>query len=124
MPYQTSVEMNTVSCECGGVYAITEKFRLEKHKVGGGWHCPYCRTAWGFAGNSLNAKLKRDLDRKNSEVERQKSINAHTQDTLQTTRHQLRAEKGAKTKLKKRINLTFRGTYFNILREIWRVLND
>lgn len=101
--YLTDIEMATINCKCGGTYAITERFRLDKHKVGGSWTCPYCQTGWGYASNSLNDKLRRDLDRKTSEVERQKSINAHTQVTLQTTRHQLRAEKGAKTKLKKRI---------------------
>lgn len=101
--FATGVELHEVNCSCGGVYAITESFHAQKHKEGGSWTCPYCQTGWGFRGNGLNEKLRRDLARKEAEVLRQRNVNANIQDTLQTTRHQLRAEKGAKTKLKKRI---------------------
>lgn len=29
---------------------------------GESWTCPYCKTGWGFAGNSDNEKLKREIE--------------------------------------------------------------
>lgn len=37
-----TVELTQFSCgECGGTYAINERYRQQKHDKGGGWTCPY-----------------------------------------------------------------------------------
>lgn len=46
-----AVELYEINCgECGGVYAITEKYRVHKYDIGGSWHCPYCQVGWGYSG--------------------------------------------------------------------------
>ena len=59
---QVTVELTEINCgECGGTYAINERYRLQKYQRGESWTCPYCRTGWGYAGNSENEKLRREL---------------------------------------------------------------
>lgn len=58
-----AVEFTAIHCgECGGSYAINERYREQQYKKGGTWTCPYCKTGWGYAGNSENAVLKKQLD--------------------------------------------------------------
>lgn len=60
---QVTVELTEINCgECGGTYAINERYRQQKYQKGETWNCPYCRTGWGYSGNSENAKLKRELE--------------------------------------------------------------
>lgn len=69
---QVTVELTEINCgECGGTYAINERYRLQKYQKGESWTCPYCRTGWGYSGNSENEKLKREL-----EAERQRKTAA------------------------------------------------
>lgn len=70
----SKVELTTIHCCCGGTYAISETFRNEKQMVGGSWTCPYCRTGWGYAQNSDNERLKRQLAA--AEREKQRLIEA------------------------------------------------
>lgn len=54
--------LTTINCgECGGIYAIQERYRREKQEAGGFWTCPYCKCGWGF-GKSENDRLKADLE--------------------------------------------------------------
>ena len=58
-----SVELTQINCgDCGGTYAINERYRLQKQRTGGTWTCPYCKTGWGYSGNSDNERLKRELE--------------------------------------------------------------
>jgi len=60
--YTTTVDLTTIQCgQCGGIYAIVERFRKRLKEEGGYWHCPYCQTAWGY-GESENDYLKKDRD--------------------------------------------------------------
>lgn len=60
---QVTVELAEINCgECGGTYAINERYRQQKYQKGESWTCPYCRTGWGYKGNSENEKLKRELE--------------------------------------------------------------
>lgn len=60
---QVTVELTEINCgECGGTYAINERYRLQKYQKGESWTCPYCKTGWGYSGNSENEKLKRELE--------------------------------------------------------------
>ena len=75
---QFQVTMADINCgECGGTYAINERYRAQKATDGGGWHCPYCQTAWGYSQNNENARLKREL-----EAERQRKIDALSRENL------------------------------------------
>ena len=59
---QVTVELTEINCgECGGTYAINERYRQQKYQKGETWSCPYCRVSWGYSGNSENEKLRREL---------------------------------------------------------------
>lgn len=60
---KVEVELTEINCgECGGVYAINERYREQQYKKGGVWTCPYCKTGWGYSGNSENEQLRRMLE--------------------------------------------------------------
>jgi len=71
--FVANTQLTTINCSCGGVYAIQEKFRLDKKEEGSSWTCPYCRTWWGYANNGTNAQLKREIEEKDKEIARQKA---------------------------------------------------
>lgn len=99
-----SIELTTINCGvCGGSYAINEAYRLEKYQTGGSWNCPYCRVAWGYANNSENARLKRDLEWQKARVTREEIARKHAEDERDTAESRRRAEKAAKTRIKNRI---------------------
>lgn len=51
---QLPVSLSEINCgECGGTYAINERYRQQKHDVGGYWNCPYCRCSWGYGKSEL-----------------------------------------------------------------------
>jgi DNA repair exonuclease SbcCD ATPase subunit len=91
------VELTEINCgQCGGTYAINEKYRETKYQKGGCWNCPYCRVGWGYSDNNENSKLKRALEqeKKRKEWAQQQAANAE---------RALAAQKGVNTKLKKRV---------------------
>jgi hypothetical protein len=56
------VQLTDINCgECGGTYAINERFRQQKQQNGGGWTCPYCKCNWGFFGKTEAQKLADQL---------------------------------------------------------------
>lgn len=56
------IELTEINCgECGGTYAINERYRRQKEVKGQGWYCPYCQCSWGYYGNSENELLKKEL---------------------------------------------------------------
>lgn len=70
--FAVQVELSEINCgECGGTYAINERYRAQQYIKGGVWTCPYCKTGWGYSGNSENAKLKKQL-----EEEKQRKLDA------------------------------------------------
>ena len=91
------VELTEINCgECGGTYAINERYRLQAYQKGTSWTCPYCQVGWGYRGNSENDKLKRQLEkeRKRREWAEQETKN---------TENRLRAQKAATTRIKNRV---------------------
>lgn len=53
------VELTEINCgECGGTYAINERYREQQAEKGGTWNCPYCKVGWGYSGRGENAQLK------------------------------------------------------------------
>jgi hypothetical protein len=101
-------ELTVMHCgRCGGIYAINERYRQKKEETAGGWHCPYCQNSWGYFGKT-EAQRERAL-RKQAEdrLIRERAAFDQRAEYLKTqatkAEAKRRAEKGAKTKLKKRI---------------------
>lgn len=100
-------ELTAIHCgDCGGIYAINERYRKEKHDKGGGWNCPYCKCSWGFFGETETQKQERLRKEAEERLARERAAfdqeKASLRDSLAFTESRRRAEKGAKTKLKKR----------------------
>ncbi|KKN75776.1 hypothetical protein LCGC14_0376520 [marine sediment metagenome] len=87
-----------VSCgECGGVYALTQRYLKEKREHGGYWTCPYCKCTWGY-----NKELS-ELAQTKERLEREQYYLANERSRHDQTRASLRGHKAAKTRLKNRI---------------------
>lgn len=58
------VVLTQINCgECGGTYAINERYRQQKYDKKEGWHCPYCRVGWGYTNTETDAdRLKKQLE--------------------------------------------------------------
>jgi len=95
-----SVILTTVNCgQCGGVYAINERYREEKANVGGSWTCPYCNTGWGYSGNSENSRLEKE----NQRLRKQKEW---AEQAKKNQENQTRAYKGLATRAKNKLART------------------
>lgn len=69
---ELAVSLTSIDCgECGGTYAINERYRKQCSDLGRSWTCPYCKTDWGYSGNGALDKAKREL-----EAERQRKAAA------------------------------------------------
>lgn len=102
--FVANTTLATINCgECGGTYAIQERYREKKHEDGGCWNCPYCQCRWGYSGNSLNARLQRDLQEANNRIISERQRHDQTKADLRETELKRRAEKGAKTRIKNRV---------------------
>ena len=97
------VTLTEINCGCcGGTYAINERYRQQKQEEGGSWNCPYCNVRWGFANNSENARLKRELEqeRKRKEWAQQEARNAN--ERAATSERRRAAQKASTTRLRNR----------------------
>lgn len=95
-PRYVTVELTQISCgQCGGAYAISERYRKEKEEKGGGWNCPYCKVSWGFFGGSEAERLRKQLEAANETADFLRRSRAREQASH-------RATKGHLTRLKKR----------------------
>jgi hypothetical protein len=101
---QQLVILTQVNCgECGGTYAINERYREKKAQDGGIWNCPYCRVGWGYANNNENAKLKKELELERKRKEWAQQDAKRERENREAAEHQARAQKAAKTRLRNRI---------------------
>lgn len=51
---EIAVTLTEINCgDCGGVYALNERYRKQREDQSGYWHCPYCQTSWGYGKGSL-----------------------------------------------------------------------
>lgn len=96
--------LTKISCgECGGVYAIGERFRQECYQQGKSWTCPYCKCGWGYSNDSENEKLKRENQQLQSRVSRLvQSVEYQTKEA-EHFRASRNAIKGVVTKIKRRV---------------------
>ncbi|MEE4384017.1 MAG: hypothetical protein V2J02_18610 [Pseudomonadales bacterium] len=93
---EVTVELAEVNCgECGGVYAISERYRRQKKEKGGFWTCPYCRTGWGYG----EGELERERKRRHQAEQRARLAEDARQDALRREA----AAKGQLTKARKRM---------------------
>lgn len=93
-------QLTVMQCgECAGIYAINERYRQSKEEDGTGWNCPYCKCSWGYFGKTKAQKLEEQLTRERASHDQER---ARLRDTISRKESQRRAEKGAKTRLKKR----------------------
>lgn len=91
-----------VECyKCHVLFGMTEDFNRRAHETGTTFYCTnghgqsYCETE--------NARLKKQVEAAKAEVESWKARNEQKARALVSRDHVIRAERGAKTKLKKRI---------------------
>lgn len=67
--FTESISLTSIDCgECGGTYAINERYRKEKEQVGASWNCPYCKCGWGYSNNGENSRLKKQLEQTQNEL--------------------------------------------------------
>ena len=103
--HQISVEvtLTEINCgECGGTYAINERYRAKKYEDGGSWTCPYCQVGWGYSDNCENAKLKRQLVAEKKRTEWAQHDAAQQREEAGAQRRRASAQKGVATRLKRR----------------------
>lgn len=100
-----STELTRIDCgECGGVYAILEKFRKKKREKGGFWNCPYCLCSWGFSKDRSEVQELRDeVDRKDRQLVSERASHDRTRADRDHVERCRRAEKAAKTRIKNRV---------------------
>ena len=95
---EVTTVLTKIQCgQCGGVYALSERYVNRKRELSGSWNCPYCKTSWGWSlSNSELEIAKREAKRANDNLAREQA--RHDQ-----TKMSMRAHKSAKTRLKNRI---------------------
>ena len=59
---QLTVQLMSEDCgQCGGTYAINERYRKQCQDYGKSWTCPYCKADWGFEGEGALQEVERAL---------------------------------------------------------------
>lgn len=98
------VTLTEINCgECGGTYAINERYRQQKYEEGASWNCPYCRTGWGYAENNENSRLKKELEQEKKRREWAQQAARNAEDRAGEAERRRIGQKAATTRLKKRI---------------------
>ena len=99
-----STDLSTITCgNCGGAYAIAERFRLHKQENGGCWNCPYCQISWGFGASEIS-KIRDKLRSAEQQVELERKRTEWAQQNTRIIELRRRALKGQLTKVKERIS--------------------
>lgn len=99
----TNTQLTTINCgQCGGTYAIQERYRQEKKEAGGSWNCPYCKIGWGFGGGE-NARLKKQLEKERQRTILERQQHDQTRAELEHTELRRRAAQGQTTRIKNRV---------------------
>ena len=96
------------TCTCGGMYAIPQDVVQRCFKAKGSWHCPYCKLNWGYfesEAERLQKKLSREIKTHQQTFSELQAVRK----SLRITESRRRSEKGAKTKLKKRLSEVKKG---------------
>lgn len=95
-PLALYVQLTEINCgECGGTYAINERYRKQREDKSGFWTCPYCKCSWGYGEGALQ-RAQREL-----EAEKQRTRLALAREN---------AERAEKDKLARKLKRVGRGT--------------
>lgn len=101
--YET-VELTAVNCGvCGATYAINERYRLKKKENGGGWHCPYCQTSWGYFGKTDFQLEREKRELLEQQLHRERASHDQTRADRDAAKRREAAQKAAKTRIKNRV---------------------
>ena len=98
-----NVEMYAVNCgSCGGVYAITERYRVDCERKARRWRCPYCAARCGYSvseADRLQERLRQAQERLDAEMR------AHDVARRQRDRNERRrrSQKAACTRLRAKV---------------------
>jgi hypothetical protein len=98
-----NVSLTTINCgECGGTYAINERYRKQKAENGGTWTCPYCKTRWGYIKSELD-RVREQLQRTENQLQFTNDRKEYYRKESEHFRKSRDGLKGALTKVKLRI---------------------
>lgn len=87
-----TVQLTVITCgECGGTYALNERYRKHKEDKGQGWHCPYCEISWGYFGEGKIGELTKQLVQERQRLDQIKA----DRDRLNTRAIQLERQRSA-----------------------------
>lgn len=96
--------LTKISCGlCGGVYAISERYRRECQEEALCWHCPYCNKEWGYPGETELAKERKKAKRERERADRTEAWLRDEKVRHRGTTLSLTATKGVVTRTKNRI---------------------
>ena len=95
--------MTSISCfKCHAVFMVAVRAQERWQDTGDNFWCPYCSQQQHYCESRIQ-KLKNQLKREQNWRQSEIDHHAQTRAELRETESRRRAEKGAKTKLKKRI---------------------
>lgn len=98
---QIVTEFACITCTCGLVFAVPKHVRQKWLESGKGFHCPMGHPL--VYTESDVQKLQKQLERANRDKEWHQRNAASEREAREKTQRQLRATKGAKTRLTNRI---------------------
>jgi len=96
--------LTKISCgNCGGVYAIGERYRQECAEYARCWHCPYCKREWGYPGKTEAERQRERAKRERDRADRAEALVRDVKARHRTTTLSLNATKGVLTRTKNRV---------------------
>lgn len=103
--HQFLVTLTEINCgECGGTYAINERYRKQAFEHGSSWHCPYCKVAWGYNyDDSPLEEAKKEAAHQKQLAGKERKKREWAEQETKHVEARRRGEKAAKTKIKNRI---------------------
>ncbi len=105
-----SVSLSTMNCgECGGTYAINERYRQQKYDKGEGWTCPYCKCNWGYYEDSEVKRLEKQLATAKNETYRIRKQKEWAEQEAKNQKNTARAFKASATRAKNKLSRTKAG---------------
>lgn len=100
-----STQLRTFTCgECGGLYALGEKYASHKQEIGGFWKCPYCGCSWGYPKEGSKLEVaKRQAAESEARLIRERAAHDQTRAQLAATKTEAIKEAQKHQRLQKRI---------------------
>jgi hypothetical protein len=101
---QTVVQLTQINCgECGGTYAINERYREQQYQKGGTWTCPYCKVGWGYSHDNENSRLKGRLAEAEARERAERERKDRALSEANQLRYSLRSQKASTTRIRNRV---------------------